>query len=248
MSIVIFSGTTEGRTLSHALADWGIQVTVYVATEYGKIDQGICPGVRVCAGRLDEEEMAVLLEPETLCVDATHPYAVQVTENIRQAAASAGARYIRLLRATSPLPEDCLAVRTPEEAVDFLKDTEGNILLTTGAKELSAFAELETKRLVARVLPLASSLTACKQAGIPPAQIVAMQGPFSVEMNVALLHQFHIRYLVTKDGGAPGGFAEKLAAARQCGAQAIVIRRPTEQGMSYEQVLKACKEWIAQCR
>lgn len=248
MKIVIFSGTTEGRTLSCTLAEWGAQVTVCVATEYGKIDQGSCPGVRVCAGRLSAAGMAALLEPGTLCVDATHPYAVQVTENIRRAAATAGTRYIRLLRAASPLPEDCLAVNTAGQAVAFLQRTEGNILLTTGAKELSAFAPLGAQRLVARVLPLESSLTACKQAGILPAHIVAMQGPFSMEMNVAILHQFDIRYLVTKDGGTPGGFTEKLSAARKCGVHTIVIRRPEEDGMPYDQVLKMCKEWIAQCR
>lgn len=248
MRIVIFSGTTEGKNLSCELADLGVPVLVCVATEYGKTDQGEHPGVQVQAGRLDVGDMAQLLAPQTLCIDATHPYATQVTANIRAAAKQAGAVYKRLLRQPSPLPEDCLVVRDAAEAVSLLQKTEGNILLTTGAKELNAFAPLGEDRLFARVLPLESSLEACKEAGITPSHIIAMQGPFGAELNVALLHQFAIRYLVTKDGGAPGGFAEKLQAARACGVKLVVVRRPVEQGEPYETVLDFCKEWIAQCR
>lgn len=248
MNIVIFSGTTEGKKLSCELADLGVQVLVCVATEYGKTDQGEYPGVQVHAGRLDIADMAQLLTPHTLCIDATHPYATQVTANICAAAKRAGATYKRLLRQPSPLPEDCLTVRDAAEAVVLLQNTEGNILLTTGAKELAAFMPLGEQRLFARVLPLESSLEACKEGGIMPSHIIAMQGPFGVELNVALIHQFAIRYLVTKDGGAPGGFEEKLKAARACGVKLVVLRRPAEQGEPYEAVLDFCKEWIAQCR
>lgn len=134
------------------------------------------------------------------------------------------------------------------QAADVLRQTKGNILLTTGAKELAAFAELDTQRLFARVLPLESSLAACKAAGIMPSHIIAMQGPFGEELNTALLRQFSIHFLVTKDGGAPGGFEEKLAAARACHAQMIVICRPEDEGEPYEAVVHFCKEWMAQCR
>lgn len=248
MNIVIFSGTTEGKKLSYELADLGAKVLVCVATEYGKTDQGEYPGVQVHTGRLDVHGMARLLTEDILCIDATHPYATQVTANIRTAAEDAGAVYKRLLRTPSPLPEDCLQVGNTAEAVDLLQKTDGNILLTTGAKELSAFAQLGGQRLFARVLPLESSLKACREAGIEPAHVIAMQGPFGAELNVALLHQFAIRCMVTKDGGTPGGFEEKLQAARACGVQLVVVRRPAEQGESYQTVLDFCKEWITQCR
>lgn len=248
MKIVIFSGTTEGRTLSCALAKMGVPILVCVATEYGRIDQGDIPGVQVRAGRLDCAEMAKLLGDGCLCVDATHPYAEQATRNIRAAAEKAGAVYRRLLRPGSVLPADCRVAEDARSAAAVLQGTEGNILLTTGAKELTAFTSLGTQRLFARVLPLESSLASCRAAQIPVPQIIAMQGPFGEELNKALFHQFSIRWLVTKDGGGPGGFAEKLRAAKECGVKTIVIRRPVEQGQSYEEVLDFCKEWIAQCR
>ena len=72
--------------------------------------------------------------------------------------------------------------------------------------------------------------------------IIAMQGPFSYALNCALMKQFSIRYLVTKDGGAVGGFAEKAQAAQNTGAQLIVVRRPAENGQTAAQILARCKE------
>ena len=62
MKIVIFSGTTEGRRLSRALASLGVPVWVCVATEYGRVDQGEVPGITVPTGRRDCEGIAELLE------------------------------------------------------------------------------------------------------------------------------------------------------------------------------------------
>ena len=86
MKAVIFSGTTEGRTLSRAVAALGADVTVCVATDLGAEEQGCAPGITVRAGRLDAGKMTALLQGAALCVDATHPYATEATRNIRAAA------------------------------------------------------------------------------------------------------------------------------------------------------------------
>ena len=123
-----------------------------------------------------------------------------------------------------------------ESCVQALTDTSGNILLTTGSKELAVFAPLK-ERLFVRVLPGLESIGLCEKAGIRGKQILAMQGPFSEEMNLAMIHQFSIRYLVTKASGAHSGFQEKLAAAQKAGITACVIgKQEQEQGMSYAQV------------
>ena len=85
MKIVVFSGTTEGRILSRQLAALGAQVLVSVATPLGAEEQGEETGITVHCGRLTPEEMAALLQGADLCVDATHPYAVDATRNIRAA-------------------------------------------------------------------------------------------------------------------------------------------------------------------
>lgn len=102
MRVVLFSGTTEGRELSRRLAELGLEVTVSVATPLGQEEQGSAPGVTVRCGRLLPDEMAALLKGAALCIDATHPYAVEATKNIRAAAESAGVGYLRLLARPAP--------------------------------------------------------------------------------------------------------------------------------------------------
>ena len=120
MNVVVFSGTTEGRELSRQLAALGIEVTVSVATPLGQEEQGSTPGVTVRCGRLLPDEMAALLGDAALCIDATHPYAVEATKNIKAAAEKAGVEYLRLLRPASPLPENCLVFESAKQAAEAL--------------------------------------------------------------------------------------------------------------------------------
>ena len=242
MGILIFGGTTEGRLLAQALSRQHIPAVVSVATRLGAEELAGLPGITPLAGRKTEEEMVRLLAGCGKCVDATHPYAQEVSRTIAAACQTAGVPLRRLLRRESALPPDSLQMDSPEAAAGFLQAQEGNILLATGAKELPAFAPLDRDRLFPRVLPAAESLLACRRAGIPAKNIIAMHGPFSRKLNEALLEQFHIRWLVTKDGGAAGGFPEKAAAAQSAGASLVVIRRPAETGEDLRQIL----DWLLQ--
>lgn len=246
MRIVVFGGTTEGRLLSCRLAARGAAVTVCVATAYGAEEQGAHDGVTVLTGRRNAGEMAALLQGAALCVDATHPYAVAASRNIRAACDAARVPYRRLLRGASDT-SDAVTVADAAEAAAYLAGTEGNILLTTGAKELPAFAALDPDRLYPRVLPSHEGLYACEAAGVPHRNVIAMQGPFSRALNAATIRQYHIAYVVTKDGGAAGGFPEKAAAARETGAQLIVLRRPAENGACPEEIIKECEAYLL-CR
>lgn len=242
MKILIFGGTTEGRLLAQALSQRGLPATVSVATPLGAQELSGLPGITPLVGRKTAQEMAELLKSFDRCVDATHPYAVDATKNIRAACAMAGVEYHRLLREESPLPAGSMVFATAAHAAAFLAGCSGNVLLATGAKELAAFAALGPERLFPRVLPTREGIAACEAAGIPHKNIIAMQGPFSYALNCALIKQFSIRYLVTKDGGAVGGFAEKAQAAQDTGAQLIVVRRPAENGQTAAQILARCKE------
>ncbi len=246
MRLLIFSGTTEGRELSRRLAGSGAEITVSVATEYGREEQGNIPGVRVLCGRKTEPEIIRLLQETDVCIDATHPYAVEVSRNIREACRSTGTVWRRLLRPRSAYPADSVFLQSAQEAAKWLADREGNVLLTTGAKELGCYRDLNPERLYPRVLPLEQSLVSCRKAGIPGRNIIAMQGPFSEALNEALLDQFQIRYLVTKDGGRAGGFQEKAEAARSRGVTLLLIARPEEEGSSMEELLDEVTALLAQ--
>lgn len=239
-SLCIFAGTTEGRALAQLLEGQPMQVTACVATEYGETLLGPAEGRTVRAGRLDEAGMEALFTRESfdLVIDATHPYAALVTEQLARACHAAGVEYLRLVRRASPLPPESVCLPDAAAAAEFLARTEGNILLTTGSKDLACFSKLPGfgQRVYARVLPLASSLAACEEVGLAPAHRIAMQGPFSEEINLATLHAVGARYLVTKDGGAPGGFAAKVSAAQKAGAILVVIGRPPQpEGLNFQE-------------
>ena len=175
-------------------------------------------------------------------IDATHPYAAAVTENIRAACEKTGRRYLRVLRdSTLTGHEEAVYVESPEEAAEFLSGTEGNIFLTTGSKELPAFCRVPDyqERIFARVLPLPEVVKSCSGLGFQGKHLICMQGPFSREINEAMLRQTQARYLVTKDTGAAGGFPEKVSAAEAAGCRLVIIGRPLqEEGISLEECLR----------
>ena len=241
--IALFAGTTEGRRLAEILGGAGVPATVCVATEYGEVLLDGIPGIAVRTGRMDASDMTdfFLAEGFGLILDATHPYAELVTENIRTAAAGCGIPVFRILR-DCDRGDSAAYVHVPsvEAARDYLMEREGTILLTTGAKELSSYIGLDMERVWARVLPTPSSLASCQAAGIPTAHIIAAQGPFSEEINIAELKRTGAAYLVTKASGKNGGFDEKIRAARAVGAVPVIIGAPAEEnGLSLDEAVTA---------
>lgn len=239
MRVLLFGGTSEGRELAEGIAALGAEVTVCVATEYGR--ELLNGGFAVRTGRLGAEEMASLLDGFDLCIDATHPYAVEATRNIQAACKQTGTPYRRCLRAQSH-DDGYLYVKDAAQAASLAACLPGNILLTTGAKELPAFAGIDPARLFVRVLPTHEGLDACEALGLAKSHVIAMQGPFTQALNAAMMEQLSIQVLVTKDGGAAGGFPEKVAAAKERGAALVVIGRPCETGCPQEKILEEIRE------
>lgn len=241
--IWIFGGTSEGRRLADFCARHGLPAGVSVATEYG--EQALPGELRgtVLKGRMSEEQMREHMRAcgVELVIDATHPYAVEVTGNIRRACGAESVEYIRLVRADDRsmwADRGTAWVDSAAEAAAYLAETHGNIMLATGSKELPVFCGiLDTKRLYPRILPSMESLKICEDNGIPLANCIAMQGPFSEELNIALLKQYRCRFLVTKESGTAGGFEDKITACQKNGVTAVVIRRPVvEEGMDFSEV------------
>lgn len=240
--ICLFAGTTEGRRLAEFLRKQDAELTVCVATEYGGSLIDDREHMDLSCKRLSGEEILRLLKNKCfdLVIDATHPYAVLATQNIAEACQKTGIEYLRLLRGTSSVSKDAVTLPDIPAAVSFLNSTGGNILLTTGSKELAKFTELQdfSERVYARVLPMPGSLEACAEAGMKPSHIIAMQGPFSEEMNIAMIRSCHAEWLVTKDSGETGGFDSKASAAEKTNTGLIIIGRPAQQdGYSEAQII-----------
>ena len=101
--VIIFAGTTEGRTISEYLASCKVPVTACVATEYGETLLTENEYLKVHAGRMDQEEIAAFIREKgaELVIDATHPYAAVVSENVAAACEREQVDYVRLIRGSS---------------------------------------------------------------------------------------------------------------------------------------------------
>jgi precorrin-6x reductase len=247
--ILIFGGTTEGRLLAEYCHEQKKSAWVSVATGYGKMVLPDSPYLLIHETPMNEEEMEqfILHNGITLVFDATHPYAAVVSKNIASACEKTETKRIRVVRESVTNKEDggagehIIWVDSVEEAVRYLQEKAGNVLVTTGSKELVRFTLLDSfeERVYARILPTVAVISSCEEIGIKGKRLIGMQGPFSQELNEAMIRQYDINYLVTKEAGNAGGFQEKIKAAEACHIKAVVVGRPmTETGMT----LKEAKE------
>lgn len=245
--ILLFAGTTEGRRLAEYLGKQNVRVHVCVATAYGESLIQESKSMSVSHERMDVNEMMSFMRefrPDYV-VDATHPFASEVTQNIRSACTQCQHPYIRLLRDETQVQGFVSYVDSVENAVEQLQETEGNILVTTGSKALAAYTKLKDykERVYARVLSVKASVESCEMLGITGKHLICMQGPFSVEMNKALLNDYKISWMVTKESGKNGGFLEKVEACEATGTKLLVIGRPKEKnGHSYHEVCQYLRE------
>lgn len=270
--IIVFAGTSEGRFLYEFCAKSGIRAIFCVATEYGR--QVLCgaeaSGPVIRTGRMEEAEMLALFREKkpVLIIDATHPYAAEATDHIRKAAEryrqneQIQARvYYRVLRSLSEAEDraeeeaedaaqgetDVMYCPDMEQAVAYLNRTTGNILVTTGSKQLKELCKLVgyADRVYLRVLPNPAVLQECLDNGFQAGHVICMQGPFSEEMNVAVLQEYNICYILTKQSGRTGGYPQKITAAGRCGVKPVVILPPQEtDGVSVEAMKEILKEAV----
>lgn len=238
--IWIISGTQDGRELGAELADRenlknpderkGILMTV--VSQYGKV-LAEHTGIDIEVGRFTKPDMVRIIHDKDieLIIDASHPYAAIVSETAFSACRETGIQYIRYERPEIPLPDydKLYVVKDENEAAELAGRLGNSILLTTGSKTLSTFVNskaLEGKEIWARVLPTSGVVKMCEELGMKAKNILAVQGPFSYEMNMAMIHDYKADILITKNSGLVGGSDKKLEAAMSAGIAVIVIEKP----------------------
>ncbi len=240
--ILVMSGTEEGREIVERLNDRGEGVVTTVATEYGhEIYEKIGLGHLCLQGRLDITGLSELVRDKKIktLIDATHPYAAQASLNAIKVSEECGIRYIRFQRPSTVSGPACTDetainelesmyyVKNVNEAVEWCRKSDReNILLTTGFSSVEKFVKLkDEKNIYVRMLPMPVPIEQCVKMGIKSSNILALQGPFSLELNKAIFSQYHIDVVVTKDSGKTGGVPEKIQAAMEMGIDTVVIQR-----------------------
>lgn len=249
--ILVMAGTSDGKQLAVALRDQGFSVIVTVTSPYGEA-LALEEGLQVHTGPLDVSGLLALLKTDEirLLVDATHPYAVEASKTAMAAAEQMKIPYLRYERPVSAAEDPFIkSFSSIESLCSAIENEPGKILLTLGSNLLQPFSLLKNRDdMYIRILPVPALIEKCLELGFRSDHILAMQGPFSEGFNEALIRQWHITVLVTKDSAGPGGFFEKLESARNTGICLYLLNRPdicyTEVYTSQPALMKRITELI----
>lgn len=241
--ILLLGGTTEAPVIADSLVQAGLDVLVSSMTQApGEAEDR--PGVEYRTGSLDPSGMLALVKERAIAsiVDATHPYASQVTETALGVCSELGIPYYRFDRPGGSHDDQHIVAEPNHRAAAKRACSLGSVvLLTIGSRNLEPYVE-ECRRLgcelYVRVLPCDESLVKCRHLGIVESHVIAARGPFSVEENEAVIAEYGIAVLVTKDSGDAGGVPEKMAAAKNHDCSVVLVERPTsgQEGLVYNTV------------
>ncbi len=226
----IIGGTSETRRFIEKLRE-RLTYVITVATDSGRA--ALPEGEPVVVGRMDVDRMCAFAREHRIAMvaDLTHPYAVEVSRNARDACERLGIPYFRYIRERAEL-QNAILVGSLDECVSFLKNVNGTVFFTTGSKHIADFQRARgANRFVFRVLPTISSLQECANARVDMRDMIAIFGVCSEELNVAMFRDYQARYVVMKDSGDTGGTPEKLRACARLGITPVVIIRPDEEGI-----------------
>lgn len=238
--IWIIGGTSETMEVVSRIRDKADYI-VSVATYAGK---EVLQDENVYVSRLNSEEMInfIMNKKIEIVLDLSHPYAIEVSYNAREACKKCGAKYLRYVRESS-LIEGATYLPSLEECSDYLKTVSGCVFFTTGIKYINNFEKIRgSNRFVYRVLPSTFSIEECVKNKIDMKNIVAMLGPVSKDLNKAMFKDFNADFVVMKDSGDQGGTKEKILACIELNITPIVIGRISEEGIrSIDELMEMIK-------
>lgn len=239
--IWIIGGTSEARLLVEKLKDKdNFIVTVATATgeEFIKTE-------KLEVGRMTLSQMNGFIKEKKIKVlmDLSHPYARLVSQNAKKIASENNIDYIRYVREKTDY-SGIIELDSYEDAYDFLKNIKGCVYFTSGSKNIEDFEKIRgDNRFIYRVLPALESIEICKKNQIKLKDIIAVLGPFSLEMNKLMFKEAQADYVLMKDSGQAGGTLEKIQACKSLSIKALVISREKEKGIgNLEELEKIIRE------
>lgn len=229
--IALFSGTSEGRKITEELDKNNLRTLVFTSTGYGSSLVATSKNIRINSGPLSKDQIKKVFKEREIkkILDATHPYAKNISRNLIEVSYELDLPYYRYEREGYKIEKNNTTKIFPNynEIIEYLKKTKGNVMLTIGSRNLKKFVvEIEKERIYPRILPLPNLIQDALDFGLSLKNIVGMQGPFSKEVNKALIESFNIKYIVTKNSGKEGGIKEKIEAAGETGVEILVLDKP----------------------
>jgi precorrin-6A/cobalt-precorrin-6A reductase len=230
--IGLILGTSEGRDILSSLNKVTCDIFISTATKYGgdilKDYKFACLNTMP----LDYNGLIQVIKDKGIdvLVDASHPYAVEITKNAEKACKDLNIEYIRYERPSciEEFKDDkrIITVEDYRDLYEKIKFIDGTILNTTGSKNLDFIMSMNLKnRIVHRVLPRPEVIEKCYRLGVGMDDIIAIKGPISYEMNCLFIREYEPKAVILKDSGIRGGTYDKVKACLDCGIYAFVINR-----------------------
>ncbi|MGM0542584.1 MAG: cobalt-precorrin-6A reductase [Pseudomonadota bacterium] len=222
IKILILGGTSEASALASAVAKRGLPAIFSYAGRVTTPKPQPLPTRIGGFGGVSGLADFVAREHITHIVDATHPFAAQMSANVLAAAAQCGVKAMAFTRpAWHPVTGDqWQSVASIDEAVSALAGPPQRVLLAIGRMHLAAFAAQPQHHYVLRLVDRPTS-----PPPLPDVSTVIDRGPFTLEGDLALLENQRIQRIVCKNAGGEGA-ASKLTAARTLGLPTVMIERP----------------------
>lgn len=249
--IWLIGGTQESAELARAIAANNMPCLITITTESARCLYPIAPNLSIWVGRLTPLSLPEFLQQHriTAIVDASHPFAVEISHLAIAIAAQQSIPYLRYERPVLETATSQHSILVPSFQALLASDWLANqrVLLTVGYRPLALFQPWqETATLFARILPSLTALEAAIAAGFTLDRLIALRPPISAAIERALWQQWQISMVVTKASGRAGGEDVKRQVADELGVKLIAIARPEitypQQTSELAIVLQFCRQ------
>lgn len=229
--ILVLGGTSDSLEICDRINKYkNLPYILSVTTSYGE-DLARKYAKNVITGKLAKEDMINFIEQNNInkIIDATHPYAIEVSKNAIQCATELNIDYIRYERKSlidSINYENKYIVNSIEDACKIAREKGRNIFIGTGSKNLPQIVDfIPDRNLIVRVLPTRDVILSCENLGLNADNIIAMKGPFNQSINEEFYKHYDIDIVITKESGTAGGFLEKVNACEALKIPVVIIAR-----------------------
>jgi len=245
--IWLIGGTQESAQLAAAIAHTQLPCTISVTTESARSLYPSGSNLRVWVGRLTVSQIDEFLQQQQIIavLDASHPYAVEISQSAIAVARKWQIPYLRYERPVLEQGEQGKNLDSFETLLSGKYLQGERVLLTVGYRPLQLFQPWQERAtLFARLLPSAIALEAAIKAGFTPDRLICLRPPISADLEKALWQQWKISLVVTKASGTAGGEDIKHTVAAKLGIPLIAINRPTveypQQTSDFSDALEFC--------
>jgi precorrin-6A/cobalt-precorrin-6A reductase len=238
--ILILGGTSEAIALALALAQHpDLEITTSLA---GRTQKPIVPGLVRSGGFGGTAGLIDYLQDRQIhaLVDATHPFAAQMSWNAAAAATAIGIPHLMLVRPPWQKAEGerWIEVEHNAAAAATLPGMASRIFLTIGRQELAAYAFLKETWFLMRMIDPPDAT-----AAIPPGLLLLARGPFSLDDERSLLARHRIEAIVSKNSGGEATYA-KIIAAREMNLPVVMVQRPSRPETAKAETIPEAVRWL----